>query len=85
MPSQGVSDCGLSLSEFRGRNAQILHFDLPEQEAHRLKCLGVFEGQLIQLQKAGNPMILMAAGGRVAIARDVANGIMVQARDEQAA
>ena len=74
-----------SLSEFRGQNAQILHLNLTESEARRLRCLGIFEGQSIELQKAGSPMILSAAGGRVAISQEIARRIVVQASDHQAA
>ena len=85
MANQRVSDGSLRLSRFRGRDAQVMRFDLPENETHRLKCLGVFEGQTIRLQKPGNPMILMAAGSRVAIADDIASRIIVEAKDDQAA
>jgi Fe2+ transport system protein FeoA len=73
------------LSDFRGRHAEIVHFDLPESEARRLKCLGVFEGQSIRLEKAGCPMIFTAAGSRVAIAGEIASRIVVRVPVNRAA
>jgi Fe2+ transport system protein FeoA len=75
----------LKLSDFRGQRARIVRLDLPDAETHRLQCLGVFEGQLIQLLHAGSPLILIAAGSRVAIARDIVRRILVQPVDDQAA
>jgi Fe2+ transport system protein FeoA len=66
------------LSEFFGTTAVVVDLDLPESESRRLKSLGVFVGQSIELQRAGNSLILAAAGGRVAIAQDIARRIVVQ-------
>lgn len=71
------------LSEFSGRTAEILQLNLSPTEARRLRRLGVFEGQLIELQPHGNPAIVFSvAGGRVAIAREVAQQIVVLAKDD---
>ena len=85
MSSADANGDARSLSEFRGQNALILHLNLPESEARRLRCLGIFEGQSIELQKSGSPMILFVAGGRVAISQEIARRIVVQASDHQAA
>ncbi len=73
-----------NLCEFPGRTAEIVQFDLPEMETQRLKSLGVFEGQSIELRKAGNFMIFTAAGSRVAIANAIACRITVRASEEAA-
>lgn len=73
------------LSDYRGDSAEIVRLDLPEAETLRLKSLGIFAGQSIELRKAGNPLILTAAGGRVAIAAEVARQIVVQSSDHRAA
>ena len=85
MSSADTNGDARSLSEFRGKNAQILHLNLPESEARRLRCLGLFEGQSIELQKAGSPMILSVAGGRVAISQEIARRIVVQVSGDQVA
>lgn len=50
--------------------------------ANRLKSLGVFEGQQIELTRKGNPLIVKAAGSRVAIAADLAKFILVRDPEE---
>ena len=75
----------LSLSDYEGQTAQVVRLDLPATEALRLKSMGVFVGQSIVVRKLGNPLILTAAGGRIAIAREVARHILVQVGDDQAA
>ena len=81
--SETSSRRSFRLSEFRGESAQIVALDLPEAESKRLKCMGLFIGQSIRLQKTGSPMILTAAGSRVAIAQEIARRIMVQANVDQ--
>lgn len=62
----------------RAANAIVESLDLAELPCKRLKSLGVFEGQLIELSKRGNPMIIKAAGSRVAISQQLAEQIMVR-------
>lgn len=75
------------LAEFGGRTAQIVQLNLPAAEEHRLKSLGLFEGQSIEVQKTetGSPLILTAAGSRVAIAHEIAARILVRPSDNRAA
>jgi len=72
------------LSEYRGKSAVVAYLDLPDAEARRLKRLGIFEGQLIEFRRAGAVLILKAIGGRVAIAQEVAQQIVVQSAEIQA-
>lgn len=51
---------------------------MQDSSACRLKSLGVFEGQTIEVSRRGNPLIVKAAGSRVAIAADLAEGILVR-------
>jgi Fe2+ transport system protein FeoA len=46
-----------------------------------LKALGLFEGQQVQLSRRGNPLILKAAGSRIAVAGEIAQQIFVRATD----
>ena len=73
MPSNSVL-CNLS-----SISCQIVSLNLSGASAQRLKALGIFEGQTVSVQKRGNPLILKAAGGRVAIAKEIASQIVVQA------
>ncbi len=69
----------LSLAHLAPGEAEVVRLDLQATAAQRLKALGIFAGQRIQLAKTGNPMIVRAAGGSVAVAHEVAAGIVVRA------
>ena len=72
-----------SLCQFRGQVAEIVQLDLPAADAERLRSLAVYEGQLIQLQPCDSQAVIFtAAGARVAVAREVAEHIVVAPRDE---
>ncbi|WP_283433611.1 FeoA family protein [Neorhodopirellula lusitana] len=66
-----------SLNRFRGTCGQITRLDVPAACATRLKSLGLFEGQRVQLARGGNPMIVKAAGGKIAVAGEIARGIFL--------
>jgi len=72
----------VALDRFIADEGQIARLNLPDGCAVRLKSLGLFEGQNIQLAKRGNPLILKAAGGRIAVADEIASQIFVRALDE---
>lgn len=76
--------CMLSASlSSRGFSTFIVEkLDLEPTSANRLKAMGVFEGQQIELTRQGNPLIVKAAGSRVAIAADLAKRILVRDVDE---
>lgn len=63
-------------------NATVTRIDLEGFEAARLKAMGVYEGQTVELAQTGNPVIVKAAGSKMALAREIASRIMV-ATDEQ--
>ncbi|KLU04569.1 MULTISPECIES: FeoA family protein [Rhodopirellula] len=71
----------LALDRCGSNCAEIIRLDLPENCASRLKALGLFEGQLVQLSRRGNPLILKAAGSRIAVAGEIAQQIFVRATD----
>ncbi|MCM2374098.1 FeoA family protein [Aporhodopirellula aestuarii] len=68
----------ITLDHFIGTAGEIARLDLPEACAIRLKSLGLFEGQYVQLARSGNPMIVKAAGGKIAVAGDIAKGIYMR-------
>ncbi len=58
--------------------AIVKAINLAESAAGRLKALGVFEGQRIEIARRGNPLIVKAAGSRIAIAEGLAKDILVE-------
>lgn len=69
----------ITLDRFTDEVGEISRMDLPDACAIRLKSLGLFEGQKIKLARVGNPMILKAAGGKIAVAGEIARGIFMRA------
>ena len=67
-----------NLSEYDGRHALVHRLNLPELESVRLKSLGIFEGQEITIQRTGSAVIILAAGGRIAVSDEIAKKIIVQ-------
>ncbi len=70
LDSQPLSQCLCS-------GLQIVGFNLPEVQEHRLRTMGLFEGQIVQLIKKSNPVIIKVAGARMALAREIAGGVYV--------
>lgn len=70
------------LSHFPSQIGVIESLDLDGPAAKRLKSLGVFAGQRIELAQRGNPLIIKAAGSKVAIARPIAERILVRDVDD---
>lgn len=70
----------VSLQDYAESTGQIARLDVPEVCAQRLKSLGLFEGQDLQLARGGNPMIVKAAGGKVAVAGEIAEKIFMRAQ-----
>ena len=59
------------------RNALVTRIDLEGFAAARLKAMGFFEGQTVELSRQGNPLLVKAAGCTVALAEEIAARIMV--------
>ncbi|MDP7395449.1 MAG: FeoA family protein [Lentisphaeria bacterium] len=68
-----------ALSDCSAKRCQVVSLNLTGATAQRLEALGIFEGQDMKLAKRGNPLIVKAAGGKVAISRDLASQILVRA------
>ncbi len=56
----------------------VVGFDLPDVQEHRLRTMGLFEGQSVLLVKR-SPLIIKVAGARVALAKEIAGGVYVSA------
>ena len=67
-----------NLAEFNGSSAVVRELQIPELDAVRLQSLGVFVGQTISVRRAAAAVIISAAGGRLAVSKDVARQIIVQ-------
>lgn len=67
----------ISISSMRSGSATVTSIDLDGFEAARLKAMGLYEGQTIELSQAGNPVIVKAAGSKMALANEIASHIMV--------
>src|SRR6056297_2080318 len=52
-----------NLNDFVGKSGRITRLEVPELMGIRLKAMGLFEGQYLELSRLGNPMIVKAAGG----------------------
>lgn len=68
----------ISLEHFIGTSGEIARLDLPDASAIRLKSLGLFAGQHVELSRGSNPLIVKAAGGKVAVAGEIARGIYMR-------
>ena len=65
----------------RSGSATVAEIQLTGFEAARLKAMGIYEGQKVELARAGNPLIVKAAGSKMAIADEIACRILVANHD----
>lgn len=72
-----MSSVPLTLQQLATKSAVIESLGCPEVMAKRLKSMGVFVGQQIEVSRRGNPLIVKAAGSRIAISADLAQQITV--------
>lgn len=66
-----------SINTMRKGCATVTSIELDGFEAARVKAMGLYEGQTVEVSKAGNPVIVKAAGSRMALASEIASQIMV--------
>lgn len=65
------------LSQADERDLCIVGFELADEHEHRLRTMGLFEGQSLRLVKKSNPVIIKVAGARMALAREIADRVFV--------
>ncbi len=58
----------------------ISELDLPEEQAIRLKVMGICEGRTIKLIQVGSPMVVEVCGSHVGLSRRVTDGVIVKPR-----
>ncbi|WP_162006669.1 FeoA family protein [Roseimaritima sediminicola] len=63
-----AADCG---------QFQITGFELPSDQEHRLRTMGLYEGQSLEVLRRSDPVIFKVAGARMALARAIAGGVHV--------
>lgn len=52
--------------------------DMDDEEARRLKSLGVCAGRRVELLRSGDPLILRVFGSRIGISAALAEGVCVE-------
>ncbi len=67
-----------SLDQYQKDSGVVECLRCLDTSANRLKSLGIFAGQRIRVARRGNPMIVKAAGSRIAVAADIAKQILVR-------
>ena len=72
------SSCLCSLDALQSGFAVVESLDCVESTANRLRSLGIFAGQQIEVSRRGNPLIVKAAGSRIAVSQDIAKHILVR-------
>lgn len=65
------------ISSIGSGSATVTSIELDGFEAARLKAMGVYEGQTVELSRQGSPVIVKAAGSKLALADEIASRIMV--------
>ncbi len=66
------------LCDFPPGWVRVGSFDLPTNHTDRLRSMGVFAGQRIEILRSGSPTLIRAAGSRLAISAEIARGIHVE-------
>ena len=72
------SSCLYSLDVLQSGFAIVDSLDCVESTANRLRSLGIYVGQQIEVARRGNPLIVKAAGSRIAVSQDIAKQILVR-------
>jgi Fe2+ transport system protein FeoA len=60
-----------------GRVARVIGVGGPDEDAARLKALGICVGREVQLMQSGDPLIVRVLGARVGMARRLAAEVQV--------
>lgn len=58
----------------------VSEIDLPDDDAQRLKVLGICEGRKVSLIQVGSPMVVEVCGSQIGLSRRLANGVVVKPR-----
>jgi Fe2+ transport system protein FeoA len=60
-----------------GKQFRVCRIDAVGDDGVRLKRLGICVGRPIELEQAGDPMVLLVVGARVGLSRQLASKILV--------
>lgn len=58
--------------------AKIAGLHVPDDDAIRLKAMGICVGRQVQLVRAGDPLIIRVLGTRVGMSARLAKGVVVE-------
>lgn len=67
---------GLSLAK-RGA-CQVVGFALPAEQEQRLRAMGFYEGQRVEVLRQGRTVMVKVAGSRLALAQEIAQHVLVE-------
>ena len=73
-----TTSCCCSLAQLQCSHAVVDSLQCTDSSANRLKSLGIFAGQQIEIARRGNPLIVKAAGSRIAVSEGIAEQILVR-------
>ena len=62
--------------------ARVTDLSVHDDDATRLKALGLCVGRPVQLVQRGDPLIVRILGGRVGLSARLADGVTVESIDE---
>ena len=72
----GCAECPLAACA-AGCRAAVLRMECGQDEAHRLRGMGLFEGSCVQVLDSRNGMLLEVKGARLALGQALARSIKV--------
>ncbi|CAN5132508.1 hypothetical protein BH23GEM4_BH23GEM4_22610 [soil metagenome] len=75
-PADRCAECPLAACT-RGCRAAVLRMECGGSEAHRLRSLGLFEGECVTVLESRNGLLLDVKGSRLALGRALASSIRV--------
>jgi len=58
--------------------AMVADLSVPDEDAIRLKAMGICVGRQVQLVRAGDPLIIRVLGTRVGMSARLASGVVVE-------
>jgi len=84
-PAHQHHDCSCPLLESEaGRPATVVAIACADQDACRLRAMGVYEGATVSVINRRHVLLVDVRGTRLAVGSDLAQGITVQPHDRTA-
>ena len=77
-PSNTASDSLPLATADAGAVLEVCRIDAGDEDAVRLKRMGICEGRQVRLLQTGDPLILLVVGCRVGLSRRLASQVQVK-------